>query len=202
MTKWQQIEGVLDSAAAAWMAVSVGIALALSAPQLGDNATLALILAGSAAAWLITYRLLAAMREAPLRLPSFDLAPLDEVEPGHGKDDNELQLTTDMAVACELLLTSEMMVLTSELLLTRGQMLNPPPAEEADLLLDDVLAQLQPNSRVVQLFDPQKLPTAGELQSRIERHLGNAARVAPDDGPPDASQALYDALADLRRSLA
>lgn len=53
----------------------------------------------------------------------------------------------------------------------------PDPPE---LLLDDVLSPLAENSRVVLLFDPS---------------------AAPQAAPPDASRALYDALAELRRSL-
>jgi hypothetical protein len=41
------------------------------------------------------------------------------------------------------------------------------------------------------------MPTAGELQSRIERHLGR--QNMPAD--PDAAQALNDAITNLRRSL-
>ncbi len=59
-----------------------------------------------------------------------------------------------------------------------------------ELLLDDVLVQPEPDSRVVQLFDP--MPTARDLHTRIDRH--------PRSGP-DASQALSDALRELRRSL-
>ena len=51
-----------------------------------------------------------------------------------------------------------------------------------ELLLDDVLVQPEPDSRVVQLFDPMPRPTAGAAL-------------------PDASQALSDALRELRRSL-
>jgi hypothetical protein len=47
-------------------------------------------------------------------------------------------------------------------------------------LLDDVLANAGGDSRVVRLFD---------------------APAAPQAAPPDASQALYAALAQLRRSL-
>jgi hypothetical protein len=72
----------------------------------------------------------------------------------------------------------------------------PPPAGEEPLLLDDILAGIEPDSRVVRLFDPAAMPTAGELQSRIDRHLdGSAERNA------DAAQALHDALAELRRSI-
>jgi hypothetical protein len=53
-------------------------------------------------------------------------------------------------------------------------------AEADELLLDDALTDAAPDSRVVRLFDGSTMP-------------------ASDDG--DASQALYDALAKLRRSL-
>jgi hypothetical protein len=66
------------------------------------------------------------------------------------------------------------------------------PAEE--LVLDDVLQALGPESRVVRLFEPSD--TAGELQERIDRHLRSAPRPVPD-----ATQELHDALAALRRSL-
>ena len=65
---------------------------------------------------------------------------------------------------------------------------------EDELVLDDILAALNPDSRVVRLFEPGTLPTPGQLRTRIDRHLNE---------PPgnDASQALHDALAELRRSL-
>ena len=72
------------------------------------------------------------------------------------------------------------------------------PARTDELLLDDVLAQLGPDSRVVRLFDRAAMPTPGELRARIDRHLDHGRDSA---GTPDASQALHDALAELRRSL-
>lgn len=72
-----------------------------------------------------------------------------------------------------------------------------------ELLLDDPLV-VDPASRVVQLFAGQQLPTAGQLQDRIERHLAAGARHSVRNGEepvPDASAALYAALTDLRRSL-
>jgi hypothetical protein len=74
------------------------------------------------------------------------------------------------------------------------------------LVLEDVLAAVEPGARVVRLFAQHPLPTAGELVRRIETHLGRA------ESPPessatvvhlgaDASVALREALADLRRSL-
>jgi heme exporter protein D len=71
-------------------------------------------------------------------------------------------------------------------------------AEEEPLLLDDILAELGPDSRVVRLFDPEAMPTPGQLKSRIDRHLEPGA--APAD-IPDAGQALHDALDELRRSI-
>jgi len=47
-------------------------------------------------------------------------------------------------------------------------------------VLDDILAALNPDSRVVRLFERDAIPTSPV---------------------PDASQALHDALAELRRSL-
>lgn len=70
--------------------------------------------------------------------------------------------------------------------------------ERDELLLDDILETMGPESRVVRLFQPNGVPTAGELQARIDRHLGSAS---PQPAPPDASQALHEALAALRQSL-
>ncbi|MCL6728598.1 hypothetical protein [Sphingomonas hankyongi] len=93
-----------------------------------------------------------------------------------------------------------------ELLLTEEDRLRPGHAGSDDvvLLLDDILAELGPDSRVVRLFDPSSMPSPGELQNRIDRHLDRASQSAPPDTSEalyDASQALYDALAELRRSL-
>ena len=53
------------------------------------------------------------------------------------------------------------------------------------LELDDVLAEPAPDSRVVRMFAPEAMPT----------HIDTGAELA------DASQDLYQALAELRRSL-
>lgn len=64
------------------------------------------------------------------------------------------------------------------------------PTQEAEaaeeLILEDELAEVSPHARVVRLFGPS--------QSHL---LSNPMRPAP----PDASQALSEALAELRRSL-
>ena len=73
----------------------------------------------------------------------------------------------------------------------------PRPVEAADeLLLEDVLEAVEPDSRVVRLFEHGKTP--GELHARIERHLQDAPGLS---GAPDATQELHDAIAALRRSL-
>lgn len=72
------------------------------------------------------------------------------------------------------------------------------PATADALVLDDILAKLGPDSRVVRLFDPAAMPTPGQLNSRIAEHL---EKDAPPVAPQDASQALHDALAQLRRSI-
>jgi hypothetical protein len=68
---------------------------------------------------------------------------------------------------------------------------------EEPLLLDDVLAELGPDSRVVNLFDPEAMPTPGQLKSRIDRHIGPGEFAQS----ADAGQALHEALAELRRSM-
>lgn len=69
---------------------------------------------------------------------------------------------------------------------------------EEPLELDDVLAEVGPGARVVRLFDVNAMPTPAELRQRIDRHLG---REAPPVASPDASQALIEALTQLRQSL-
>jgi hypothetical protein len=66
------------------------------------------------------------------------------------------------------------------------------------LLLDDVVASIGPDSRVVRLFDPTAMPTPGQLKARIDRHLD---RAPLDSATPDDSQALFDALSELRLGL-
>jgi len=73
----------------------------------------------------------------------------------------------------------------------------PVAEEEEDELLLEVRAwPSAEDSRVIRLFDPARMPTAGELQQRIDRHLQSPDRVIPD-----AAQELHDAIAALRQSL-
>jgi hypothetical protein len=72
----------------------------------------------------------------------------------------------------------------------------------AELLLDDPLPPPSPDSRVVQLFADGRMPTAGQLKRRIDRHLAGSERpAAATAGAPDGADALSAALAELRRSL-
>lgn len=74
--------------------------------------------------------------------------------------------------------------------------------EDCALLLEDRLAEPEADSRVVHLFAALPMPTPGELRDRIDRHLAGAQRVPPPGRPPpDATQALFAALDDLKRSL-
>ena len=85
-----------------------------------------------------------------------------------------------------------------ELILTDADRLHPieTPALNGDaLVLDDVLSELGPDARVVRLFDPAEMPTPGQLKVRIDRRLNGGTSHSES---PDASQALYDALAELR----
>lgn len=65
------------------------------------------------------------------------------------------------------------------------------------LLHDEVIAAARPDSRVVQLFDPAAMPMSGQSTARIGRLANDLSPAAP----PDASDALHEALNQLRRSL-
>jgi hypothetical protein len=87
-----------------------------------------------------------------------------------------------------------------ELLLTEADRVDQAQSRDLDdaFLLEDVLTELGNESRVVRLFDASAMPTPGQFRARIDRHLNHAhaqGRTA------DASEALHDALAELRRSL-
>ena len=78
------------------------------------------------------------------------------------------------------------------------------PVEELAFLLEDALPATHADSRVVQLFASPPMPTPGQLKERIDRHLatGTMHVVREFEGPaPDASDALFAALNELRRSL-
>ena len=97
----------------------------------------------------------------------------------------------------ELVLTNADRLNSDELLLTETDRLKGQVHDDP-LVLDDILAEIGPEARVVRLFDRKAMPTPGQLKSRIDSHLGQGSSTA---APSDASQALSEALAELRRSL-
>ena len=97
----------------------------------------------------------------------------------------------------ELILTDQDRLAIDELVLAEADRYVPHSEPDA-LVLDDVLAEIDVDSRVVRLFDRKAMPTPGQLQSQIDHHLGHRNPGSP---PHDASQALSEALAELRRSL-
>jgi hypothetical protein len=98
----------------------------------------------------------------------------------------------------ELVLTDGARLPPGELVLTAADRIDAATPQDQPLVLDDVLAELGPESRVVRLFDRKAMPTPGQLKSKIDGHLGQGV---PSAAQSDASQALSDALAELRRSL-
>lgn len=80
----------------------------------------------------------------------------------------------------------------------------PAPAEsegEGPLELDDILAEIGPDARVVRLFDRSAMPTPGQLKTRIDRHLDRDLNGSGGgDQSAEAMAALHEALEELRRS--
>ena len=163
------IERILDRAASALFAAASAYA---AYAAIGRQSAWTMAVAGAAAVAALAYwlcvRTLEAVQPQRPRLP----VPVFDVRQIDEVEPEELLLTDVHEQPCE-------------------------PAEEP-LVLDDILAELQPDSRVVRLFDRAAMPTPGEISARIDRHLAGE----PSAGVvPDASQALHDALAELRRSL-
>jgi hypothetical protein len=189
----ERIESGAEAGAAALFAAAASYAAYGLATVAGVQPQLAL---GAAAAGLLAYLPcswalgLAAGRKRPFVLATYtprDFEFSEAVE--------ELLLTERVSSTDELLLTDRV-TQNDELILTDKDRLD----SNSPLVLDDIAAQVGPNSRVVRLFDPKAMPAAtpGELQSRIAGHLGDGASSR---APSDASQALSAALAELRRSL-
>ena len=144
------------------------------------------------------------------RVPGFDLCAVEQLGPDELLLTDADRLPDGPAAAAEdddVLLLEDVVARTAPdsapkddaLLLEDVVARTAPDSAPKDdaLLLDDVLADLGPDSRVVRLFDAASMPTPGQLKERIDRHLGGLHPAAP----PDASQALYDALAELRLGL-
>ncbi|MFL6721744.1 MAG: hypothetical protein ACJ8FT_08080 [Sphingomonas sp.] len=174
-----RIETSAERAASALFAGAAGYACyALLGPLLLQPALAAC--AAGLLAYLPCSRVLNAAAE---RTPHFHLAAFELRELGAFEPDDELLLTD-----------ADRLGGADELVLTDADRLEL----NAPLILDDILAEIGPDARVVRLFDRRGMPTAGQLQSRIDSHLGKASSVDP---PEDASHALSAALAELRRSL-
>jgi hypothetical protein len=173
----ERIEAAVDWTAAALFgaaAAFVGLELAIS---LGA-APWAPAFAGGSSGFALAAILLRHIRggDAHFSTVWFDLRPVPEPEPD------------------ELLLTE-----MTELVLTEADRVEPEgEAIGGELVLDDILAEIGPDSRVVRLFDVAAMPTPAQLKSRIDRHLQGGTSHSPS---PDASEALHEALAELRRSL-
>jgi hypothetical protein len=167
----EQLASAMLGGAVAYAAFAA-IGETLAQPQLGMCAAAAGLLV-----WLVCRRCLNALAgsERQLAVPVFDVRDLEPFE------------------ADELLLTDADRI-DSELVLTDAERLDGT----APLELDDILAEIGPDSRVVRLFGRKQMPTPGQLKSRIDNHLEQAA---PSHAQGDDSQALSDALAELRRSL-
>lgn len=169
-----RIEKNVDRAASALFGLACGYATNLwFVGELSGPVVGAVTVAAAAFAYLLSTRALGAVHP---QLPRFPVPIFDvrEVEP----------MSSERTDAAELLLTDRV-----------------EPADttgEEPLLLDDILAEPGSNSRVVRLFDPSAMPRAGELRSRIDSHLDSEISAAQTH---EASQALHDALAELRRSL-
>jgi hypothetical protein len=188
----KRIEALIDGLAAALFAAAVAFASFMTLRGTWPLRQAAVVSAFAfGLAFLLCARTLRSIAPEARRfgVAAFEVAPLQQSHL------DELLLTEQV----ELLLTEQVELLLTEqveLVLTEAHRLNPVKPDE--LVLDDILAELGPDSRVVRLFDPAKMPTPGQLNSRIERHLEEAS-LPP--ASPDAAQALYDALAELRRSL-
>jgi hypothetical protein len=170
-----------ETAGASALALAIGYAGLKAAPSLSANTPVVMLVAGLAFGLGVL-----AMRAVPpapreQALPAFALAP---IEAGELLPDCPAELLLDNPIDEPLLLQDVL--------------------EEGVLLLDDPLVEAEPGSRVVRLFAASSLPTPGQLKERIDRHLatGTMHAVREYEGPaPDASDALYAALSELRRSL-
>jgi hypothetical protein len=168
-----RIEACVESGAAALFAAAVGFCVyRLLDLTVGQPALGVVAVALGAGAYLLCRHALTrfADEQRQFAVPTFDIGEVEQTQPD------------------ELLLTDA----------DRLQPIEPVAPDDDPLVLDDVLAQIASNSRVVRLFDPAAMPTPGQLQARIDRHLEGGI---PSAASPDASQALYDALAELRLSL-
>jgi len=198
-----RIETHVERGASALFAGAVGFAAYMLLRAWVDQSEIAACtVAAVAVAYLLSSRTLkaAANRKPRLAVPVFDLREFESSESGEllltERVRGELLLTDADQYHYELIPTGAER-LGDELVLTEADRVEPATSGEP-LVLDDILAEFGSDSRVVQLFDRKAMPTPGQLKSRIDSHLGE---VSVSAGATDASQALADALAELRRSL-
>lgn len=207
----ERIEICAERAASAVLGASAGVAAYRLLGGLVHGPWLAASAAGAAV--LLSLACALALGSASPRRDRFSVSsfPLPEIDPTMTSEPvlvdadrpqvDELILTdADRLDADELVLSDADRLDADELLLSYADRLDavPLPGSEAPLMLDDILAEIGPDSRVVRLFDRKAMPTPGQLKSRIDHHL---ARDAGRAGTTDASEALSEALAELRRSL-
>jgi len=192
-----RIEASAAHGASALFAGAVGYAAFGLSASAGLDPQFTLGAAGAGAlAYLPCSRLLGVGQKRSRR---FGLAQFTPADFTFTENADEL-LLTEQVEPDELLLTDRV-ALADELVLTDADRIDGP------LVLDDIAAELGPDSRVVRLFDRKAMaagPTPGQLQSRISDHLeGGTPSFAPpgSSAASDASQALSAALAELRRSL-
>jgi len=175
-----RIETNVDRAASALFAVACAYAahawlgFRVSQPLLGVETVAAMALG-----FLLALRSLGGVKPEARRLP----VPVFDVREIHPLEEAELLLTERYELP-ELLLTERYE--------------EPRTKPEEPLWLDDIVAKLSSDSRVVRLFDPATMPTPGQLKSRIDEHLD---QEATPEQHAEGVQALHDALAELRRSL-
>lgn len=175
-----QLDWLVEVLGASAPAVAAAFAAAMLAPAQGWPLSTAMLL-GYGGVFVTAF---AAMRIVPgearqLALPDFEPAVVPD----------------------EILLLDVRYEALDELLLDQPQFKTPfveESAAVAELLLDDPLLAPGADSRVVQLFAGDRIPTAGQLKHRIDRHLADGARRG---AATDASDVLSQALAELRRSL-
>lgn len=174
--KAQRIEAIAAFAAAAVFAAAAAFAVSRFA------ASTVMVGAAAAVALFVALQVLRSIGPEDRQFSLAQFAPSELVL----EDPNELFLTDADRLDQD------------ELLLTETDRLNHGVVAKDELLLDDVLASLEEDSRVVRMFDPSAAPTPGQLGARIDRHPGQARPVT---AVPDASAALHEALAELRLSL-
>ena len=185
-TNAERLASALFGAAVGYAAY-VGLSEVISLPELAVCSVAAAIVAHLVCS--------GALKAEARRGPQFKVSVFDVREIETIQDELLLTEADRLESTDELALTDDDRLDPGELLLTSDDRVG---AEDGNLLmLDDVLAEIGPESRVVRLFDRKAMPTPGQLKSRIDDHLGQASWAANSD----ASQALSDALADLRRSL-